>query len=82
MIVSPKSINRVLNLFILYRCVTCIEGSYSLANPYSNNAKCVECDDKAAVCLGGAKIFPKPGYWRYDVNTSNIMKCPEFEACL
>ena len=52
-----------------------------MANPYSK-AKCTECEDQAAVCLGGSKIAPKPGYWRYDVSSDNIMKCPEFEACL
>jgi len=62
-------------------CSTCAKGTYSLEDPYSNPT-CTPCDDTVAVCLGGAKVAPKPGYWRYDVLSSNFMECPQESACL
>ncbi len=62
-------------------CSTCEKGTYSLEDPYSNPT-CTPCDDTVAVCLGGAKVAPKPGYWRYDTMSSNFMECPQESACL
>lgn len=34
-----------------------------------------------ALCLGGSKIAPLPGFWRYDEFTENIIECKNTESC-
>lgn len=64
------------------RCDTCEPGTYSLGDPYDNATVCKLCDTTKATCLGGAKIAPKPGYWRYSLDTDIILECPGGEkAC-
>ena len=31
---------------------------------------------------GGHELFPKPGYWRLNENSTNFLLCPLKEACL
>jgi hypothetical protein len=40
------------------------------------------CPNDTAICYGGSKIGPKPGYWRKNKTTSNFIKCPNYDACL
>jgi len=51
-----------------------------LDDPYETTA-CKECLDNAD-CLGGSKIAPLPGYYRYNASLSVIKECPNPDACL
>ena len=42
---------------------------------------CVPCPQDA-VCLGGDKITPLPGFWRASNLSTLILGCPVSEACL
>jgi len=46
-------------------CDTCAAGTYSLANPYEDKLACKACDEESSECLGGNKIAPRKGYWRF-----------------
>jgi len=61
-------------------CDTCPSGSYSLDNPYANNAFCRQCPS-TMTCLGGSKIAIEAGYWRYDTNKTNMVRCEENSIC-
>jgi len=62
-------------------CSTCPVDTYSLADPYSNSA-CLSCNHRVATCLGGNRMAPKPGFWRYDIQSDNFMECPKGdESC-
>lgn len=50
-------------------CVTCNPGTFSLVDPYSENAVCQTCIPEAT-CLGGSIMPPKPGYYRFDTSTA------------
>ena len=32
--------------------------------------------------FGGHELFPQPGYWRFNENSTNFLLCPLKEACL
>lgn len=34
------------------------------------------------ICLGGDVIVPEPGYYRVDINSSEVQRCLNPEACL
>jgi len=61
-------------------CTTCPEGSYSLSDPYKNQF-CTPCNNEVAFCLGGSKIAPRPGFWRYNLTSDKILACPIEQAC-
>jgi len=63
-----------------HSCETCSTNHYSLDDPY-HAKNCSRCLDNA-LCPGGSKIAPLPGYWRLDSQTTKILKCPEASACL
>jgi len=44
--------------------------------------QCKECETAKSICLGGATIGPRPGYWRKNNQTSNFVSCMYSEACL
>lgn len=63
-----------------FSCTACKEGTFSFNDPYSFTT-CYGCLENAQ-CLGGSKIAPNPGFWRYSNSTTKILKCPESSACL
>ncbi len=34
-----------------------------------------------AVCLGNTEVEVNPGYWRMDMNTTDIIDCPREVSC-
>jgi len=40
---------------------------------------CQKCDSQFYECLGGTTLVVKPGYWRYNENTTIVLKCPANE---
>lgn len=58
-------------------CVCCPERSYS----FDNSSICRPCPVSAA-CPGGNTVQPLPGFWRANVTSDSINKCPlGVEAC-
>jgi len=43
---------------------------------------CSKCPSDKAICLGGKKIGPKPGFWRKSNATGFFVECPNYAACL
>ena len=66
--------------FSFCSCDPCPANSYSLDDPYQFK-DCKRCPENAE-CPGGSKIVPLPSFWRYDMMTTKILKCPESSACL
>lgn len=66
---------------VFSRCETCAHGTYSLEDPYEALI-CQPCENHKAICLGGSKIYPRPGFWRYSLDVPRILRCPNEEACL
>ena len=63
----------------LITCLQCPNGMYSL-DPLTNS--CEECPEEANSCYGDV-ISLKQGFWRSDVNSTNIYSCtPVSESCL
>jgi len=63
----------------LLTCLQCPNGMYSL-DPLANS--CEECPEEANSCYGDV-ISLKQGFWRSDVNSTNIYSCtPVSESCL
>ena len=48
------------------------------------NSICKTCSNEASIncTFGGHDLFPKPGYWRLNENSSNFFKCPNENSCL
>ena len=59
------------------KCMRCEAPKYSL-NPED---PCVDCPMEA-VCTGGAEVYPKEGYWRYDWRSNLFLECPNEKACV
>jgi predicted outer membrane repeat protein len=59
------------------KCLLCKAPKYSF-NPAD---LCKDCLSEA-VCTGGAKVYPKAGYWRYDWLSTTFLQCPNTAACL
>ena len=38
--------------------------------------------DSINCTLGGNKLFPKEGYWRFNENSTRFLKCPKEIACI
>eukprot|EP00347_Sterkiella_histriomuscorum_P005934 403354704 len=62
------------------KCIEC-ENSYSLLKQASPG-QCYECPDIKAVCPGGSKIYPRPGFWRKSNISTTIIQCLYKPACL
>lgn len=64
-------------------CVTCPKKFYSLKvfTSSSDRASCLSCPPEA-VCLGGDKLGPKPGFWRLDKDMNSFYACKNENACL
>jgi len=61
-------------------CDICPSGSYSFDNPYENHTRCQKCPSKM-ICLGGNKIAVGPGYWRYNLTATKMVRCEENSIC-
>lgn len=59
------------------KCVLCRAPKYS----FSPADSCRDCPSEA-VCAGGASVYPKAGYWRYDWLSTTFLRCPNPAACL
>ena len=59
------------------KCVLCRAPKYS----FSPVDPCRDCPSEA-VCTGGASVYPKAGYWRYDWLSTTFLQCPNPAACL
>jgi len=63
-------------------CKVCKPGTYSIIDP-GIASECKPCPFDKAKCLGGNKIAIKPGYWRRDEFSDQILECPDgSEICL
>ncbi|CDW78086.1 UNKNOWN [Stylonychia lemnae] len=62
-------------------CFDCPVGFYLIEPPFFPT-DCLECNSVKAICLGGDRIGPKPGFWRKSNLTNNFQNCPKTEACL
>eukprot|EP00347_Sterkiella_histriomuscorum_P014593 403360292 len=60
------------------KCIECSDGFYSLE---SNQKQCNECPSNAQ-CEQGFMIIPNEGYWRKDINATQIFQCSNSKACL
>lgn len=65
----------------LFRCEFCEEDYYTVGDPM-DNYECRKCDLDRMICPGGNVLFPKPGYWRWNDDSDNFLKCRAPEACL
>lgn len=64
------------------KCDECdSENSYTLTYQ-SEPGSCITCPTLVAICVGGDKIGPKPGYWRKNNSTDNFIQCFNEDACL
>jgi len=61
-------------------CTTCLRESYSFSDPFENQF-CTPCNNQIAFCFGGSRIAPRPGFWRYNVNSDKMFECPINRAC-
>ena len=61
-------------------CNPCDKNMFTL----DENSICKTCSNEPSVncSFGGHELFPKPGYWRLDENSSNFFKCPNEDSCL
>lgn len=48
----------------------------------TDTGSCKTCPTDMAICMGGANIGPKPGYWRSSNTTDNFIECQYYYACL
>ena len=69
-------------VFLNLQCLICDIGYYSFSDsPYLQNKSVCDVCDPNAVCPGGDKLIPKPGYWRIDENSSKIIACTTADQC-
>lgn len=44
---------------------------------------CIKCTEEIPFyCFGGLSLTPKRGYWRFNENSTNFIKCPIDQVCL
>jgi hypothetical protein len=60
----------------------CESGKSYLLKKLTEPGNCIDCPSDTAICTGGSKIGPLPGYWRKNETTSNFIKCFNPSACL
>lgn len=61
------------------KCVACRPGTFSAVN---STVKICEPCLLGANCFGGTAMAPKPGYYRRTLQSTDILKCPNEQACL
>jgi len=61
-------------------CLKCGYGFYLIAPP-DRTLSCKYCDNNA-ICPGGNALIPKPGYFRSDNESEEIVECYNKQACL
>ena len=59
------------------KCLECLVSSYSLK---LNSTQCLPCPT-AAVCQGGARLYPAWGAWRPDPRSDRVFTCFREESC-
>ena len=64
------------------KCVECEKGAQYLLMAVNEITRCKECQSSVSFCMGGARIFPKPGYWRSSNISDNFIECYNSKACL
>ena len=67
-------------------CELCTEQTYSFVDyptkeSFKEKTICQPCASEAT-CLDGYKVGPNPGYWRFDLESPNLIPCWNDEACL
>ncbi|CDW91326.1 UNKNOWN [Stylonychia lemnae] len=65
---------------VVGKCIQC-EQSFSLVKMIEPGS-CDICPTEKAICNGGAKIGPLPGFWRSSNQSQNFMLCLLEQACL
>ncbi|KAL4426952.1 hypothetical protein ABPG74_017209 [Tetrahymena malaccensis] len=76
-ILIPKKLLIQNQIFKVYECSKCKEGSYSLVVPNLNDeplAQCNKCQEMMT-CLGGDEIYLNQGYWRQNKSTDSVYLC-------
>ncbi|TNV88144.1 hypothetical protein FGO68_gene4654 [Halteria grandinella] len=63
------------------RCQPCPEGKYLLNSPPIPTL-CKQCQSQVSLCLGGAEVFPLPGYWRSSYFSDTFYQCQYQKACI
>ena len=61
-------------------CISCGTGFY-LFEVGQADAQCKICESDA-ICYGGSRTAPKPGFWRESEFTNNYIPCTYGPACL
>ncbi|CDW76199.1 UNKNOWN [Stylonychia lemnae] len=62
------------------KCIKC-EQSFSLVK-MTQPGSCQICPTEKAICQGGAKIGPLPGFWRISNKSENFLLCLNEYSCL
>ena len=62
------------------RCYPCEPNFFSFQDDFLEPSSCRGCAPENFYCYGGANITPKPGYWRRDYLSTNIIKCLNFKG--
>ena len=60
-------------------CEACEAGKYSLA--FSESAECNLCPPDSATCGGGDALVTADGWWRTDILSDDIRRCPMERNC-
>jgi len=63
-------------------CDKCPAGTGFALEKMTSPGVCQPCPTDKAICDGGTKIGPKPGYWRKSNKTGVFIDCPNPSACL
>ena len=87
--VTVQELSQSLNLYVFMRecrlgesrtedeCVPCETGKYWVGP----KQPCGDCPSEAE-CLGGDRVYPKPGYWRFSKSSTVFWKCPNPDSCI
>lgn len=59
------------------KCQLCRAPKYS----FSPSESCKDCPSEA-ICTGGANVYPRAGYWRYNWLSTTFLQCSNPAACL
>ncbi|TNV74918.1 hypothetical protein FGO68_gene11958 [Halteria grandinella] len=63
-------------------CKSCEAGTYLLVKSGGEPTTCKPCQLQYSYCLGGANVYPRPGYWRSSRLSENFMQCLNPASCL
>jgi hypothetical protein len=62
------------------RCIECPQNSFLTEIP-TKKSKCKSCPSEFAVCLGGNRVYPRPGFWRSSSISEDFIQCRNLKAC-